>query len=300
MGDTRAQIVGVVGLGRMGLPVCGRLVARGFDVVCTDLEDQKRPAAVRAGAGWLSGAAAVAASADVVVTILPGAAEVRSVAEQLVGVMAPGSIWIDMSTASPRPAPPAGIRAIDAPVGGGPDAARAGRLLSFVGAAEEDLEAARPVLEALADRIVHVGPPGSGYVVKLLANALWFQHAVAVSEALTLARRAGLDADLVRQALARSAAASRFLTDDAIALLEGDDLTTFSLARCCEQLASVLALGDELAVEMQVTEAVSEVHRRALAHYGEVDGELLGARFVADRAGSGASRVASTSGRRSL
>jgi 3-hydroxyisobutyrate dehydrogenase-like beta-hydroxyacid dehydrogenase len=285
MGDTRAQIVGVVGLGRMGLPVCERLMARGFDVVCTDLDDQRRPAAARAGAGWLSGAAAVAESADVVVTILPGAAEVRSVAEELAGAMAPGSIWIDMSTASPRPSPPAGIRAIDAPVGGGPDAARAGRLLSFVGADDEDLEAARPVLEAMADRIVHVGPPGSGYVVKLLANTLWFEHAVAVSEALTLARRAGLDADLVRQALARSAAASRFLTDDAVALLGGDNLTTFSLARCCEQLASVLALGDELAVEMEVAGAVSEVHRRALAHYGEVDGELLGARFVADRAG---------------
>ena len=268
----------------MGLPVCARLAARGFDVVCTDLRAERRPAVVAVGARWLKGAAAVAASADVVLTILPGPAEVTSVAQELATAMVPGSLWIDMSTASPR-RPPPGIRALDAPVGGGPEAARAGRLITFVGGTDEDLRAARPILEAMADRIVHVGPPGSGHMVKLLANALWFEQAVAVSEALTLARRAGLDVARVRGALAESAAASRFLTDDAPALLEGDDLTSFSLARCCEQLASVLALGDELAVPLQLAEVVSEVHRRALAHYGEVDGELLGARFVAARAG---------------
>ena len=189
-----------------------------------------------------------------------------------------------MSTASPW-RPPAGIRALDAPVGGGPEAARAGRLITFVGANDDDLNAARPVLDAVADRILHVGPPGSGYMVKLLANALWFEQAVAVSEALTLrapgrprrgsgSRRAGGECG-----------GQPFPDRRRRGIAGGDDLTSFSLARCCEQLASVLALGDELAVPLQLAEVVSEVHRRALAHYGEVDGELLGARFVAERAG---------------
>jgi 3-hydroxyisobutyrate dehydrogenase len=206
--------------------------------------------------------------------------------------MEPGSIWVDMSTAAPAvagliasAAAPKGIRALDAPVGGDPAAAGEGRLLTFVGGTGEDLAAARDVLGMLADRIIHVGPAGSGYAVKLLANSLWFGQAVAVAEALTLARRAGLDVDVVRAALGRSAAASHFLAEDVTALLEGDDLTSFALARCCEQLASVVALGDELAVPVELTAVVSDLHRRALARYGEVDGELLGARFVAERGG---------------
>ncbi len=282
----------MIGLGRLGLPLGRRLVAQGFVVACTDAVPDKAAAATEIGAEWRPDARAVAAGADVVVTVLPGAREVESVLPDLAGSMAPGSIWIDISTAAPRTAEvvasvvaPRGIRALDAPVGGGPVAAGDGRLLSFVGAAEDDLKAARGVLEALAERIVHVGPPGSGYAVKLLANSLWFGQAVAVAEALTLAHRAGLDVDLVRGALQHSAAASRFLSDDAATLLQGDDLTSFSLARCCEQLGLVVALGAELDVPLELAAVVSDVHRGALAHYGDVDGELLGARFVAERAG---------------
>lgn len=292
MGEMRPRRVGVVGLGRMGLPMSARLAAGGLDVACTDVLEAKRAAVARTGARWRPRARDVAAGAEVVVTILPGAVEVASVVDELAGAMAPGSVWIDMSTASPAvarliasAADPRGVRTLDAPVGGDPVAAGEGRLLTFVGGSGEDLDAVRDVLGMLADRIIHVGPAGSGYTVKLLANSLWFGQAVAVAETLTLARRAGLDMDVVRAALGQSAAASRFLAEDVTALLEGDDLTSFALARCCEQLASVVALGDDLAVPMELTAVVSDLHRRALARYGDVDGELLGARFVAERAG---------------
>jgi 3-hydroxyisobutyrate dehydrogenase len=285
MTEIGAQRVGVIGLGRMGLPICARLAHSGLSVVATDIDDSRRAAAVSAGAAWLPGARAVAAAADLVITVLPSAADVESVAADLAGGMAPGALWMDMSTASPRPTTPGHVRALDAPVGGGPEAAREGRLLSFVGARAQDLEAARPVLEVVADRIIHVGPPGSGYTLKLLANALWFGQAVAVAEALTLAERAGIDPETARAALGQSAAGGRFLDRDAPALLAGDDLTSFALARCCEQLDTLLAMGEQLAVPLELARVVDEVHRRALAHYGEVDGELLGARFVAERAG---------------
>jgi 3-hydroxyisobutyrate dehydrogenase len=197
-----------------------------------------------------------------------------------------------MSTASPRvaraiaaAAEPRGVRALDAPVGGNPAAAREGRLLCFVGARDPDLAAQRPLLEALADRIVHAGPPGAGYTVKLLVNLLWFGQAVATAEALTLARRAGIDLERLLGGLGQSAAASSFIAHDAEALLRGDDLPSFPLARCCEQLAAVLALGDELEVPLDLAAAVAGLHRRALERFGDVDGELLGARYVAQRAG---------------
>ena len=166
-----------------------------------------------------------------------------------------------------------------------------GRLLAFVGGAAGDVEAQRDLLSALADRVVPVGPAGSGYAVKLLVNLLWFGQAIAHSEALTLAARIGLDPEAVRAALQQTAAASRFGEHDAPALLRGDDMASFSLARCLNQLTAVLALGERLDVPLELATTVAAVHRQALARYGDVDGELLPARLVAERAGIDFSRL---------
>jgi 3-hydroxyisobutyrate dehydrogenase len=280
--------IGVIGLGRMGLPICARLARRGFSVVAHDVRAALREPAAAAGAVWASGAAAAAVEADAVVTVLPGPAEVSGLIGELTGALAPGSVWIDMSTATPavaRAIASRGVRSLDAPIGGNPQAARDGRLHVFVGGDPEVLASARGVLEALADSIVHLGPAGCGYTGKLLVNALWFAHAVAAAEALALGARAGIDPETLRSTLAQSAAASRFLSDDAPALLAGETHASFALARCCEQLASVLELGAELSVALDVAAVVSEIHRDALERYGALDGELLGARYVAERAG---------------
>jgi 3-hydroxyisobutyrate dehydrogenase len=289
--EDAAGRVGVIGLGRMGEAICGRLVEQGFDVVCTDL-DAARRTDLPSRAAWEHDAAAVAGRVDVVVTVLPGPGEIAAGSAGLIAAMAPGSMWIDCSTASPAvvqaiaaAARERGVAVVDAPLGGSPSSARAGRLLSFAGGTEEDLVRARPILRAFADRIVHVGPHGSGYAVKLLANSLWFGQAVAVAEALAIASRAGLDAELVRDALAGSAAGSRFLSEDAAALLRGDEMSSFALARCAEQLHSLEAFADELSVPADVLRAVAGLHEAALERYGDVDGELLGARFAAERAG---------------
>jgi 3-hydroxyisobutyrate dehydrogenase-like beta-hydroxyacid dehydrogenase len=284
--------IGLIGLGRMGLPICARFVEHGFEVFCTDSDSVRRELGARAGAATAGDIEGAVAGVDVVVTVLPGPAEVTAVAEAVTAAMASGAVWLELSTASPAAARVTaaaaqrrGVANVDAPLGGGPAPAAQGRLLSFVGARAEDLQRVHPVLEAIADRIVHVGPPGSGYTVKLLANALWFGQAVATAEALTIATRAGLDAECVRTALGQSAASSRFLTDDARSLLEGDEMPWFALARCTEQLGSLAAFADELAVPTDLLEAIREVHAAALEHYGDVDGELLGAQFVAERAG---------------
>ena len=192
-----------------------------------------------------------------------------------------------MSSAAPRVARACrarGVRFVDAPVGGGPAAAREGSLVVFAGGEAVDLERCRPALDVLAERILHVGPSGSGYATKLLVNALWFTHAAASAEALTLGKRLGLDFDLLLGALRASAADSRFLADYADPLLDGDDLATFGLARCCEELSAVVTLADELDVSLDVISAVSGLHDSALERYGDVDGELLAARLVAERA----------------
>jgi 3-hydroxyisobutyrate dehydrogenase len=177
------------------------------------------------------------------------------------------------------------LRTLDAPLGGDPAAASSGRLLVFAGGAAEDLEAQRDLLGTFADRILHVGGPGSVYLVKLLVNLLWFGQAVAGSEALALAARAGLDPDTVRRAVQESAAANLFMETDARALLRGDYLTAFASTRCVDELDSVLALANRLDVPLALAQRVTELYEEALVRYGDVAGELLAARLVAERAG---------------
>ena len=130
--------------------------------------------------------------------------------------MAPGALWIEMSSAEPATAvltaaaaAASAIAVIDAPVGGNPGAARDGRLLTFAGGAAADVAAGRAVLDAVADRVLHIGPAGSGYTAKLLVNALWFTQAIAHAELLSVAARAGIAPGTMGEAIQASAAASR-------------------------------------------------------------------------------------------
>ena len=286
------QTVGMVGVGRMGLAMCARLAQQGVSVVATDLRPEARTAVVAAGGDWADSIAEVGARADVVISMLPGPPEVSAICEQLIATLSPGSTWIDMTTATPTVADKIAqvaslhkVRTLDAPVGGGPAEARDGRLLAFVGGSLEDLQAQRGVLDVVADRVLHVGPAGSGYAVKLLVNLLWFGQAVANAEVLAIAVRAGLDPETVRHAVQQSAAGSRFMERDGPALMRGDNLTSFSLARCVEELSGVLSLGSEHGVPLALGERVSEIYAEALDHFGDVDGELLAARLVSERSG---------------
>jgi 3-hydroxyisobutyrate dehydrogenase len=281
--------VGLLGVGRMGLPICRRLVAAGFEVHAYDLRREARAAIREAGGRWAGSVVGAASAAEVLVTVLPGPGEVMSVVADAADALGPDAVWLEMSTASPPVADAIaarGVAAVDAPVGGGPSAAEAGSLVAFAGGAAADLERCRAVLAPLTERVIHAGPPGSGYATKLLVNALWFAQACATAEALALGARLGLDSEDLLAALNQSAAASRFLATDASALLAGDDLPSFPLARCHEELASVVSLGQAAGVRLDVLGSVADLHAAALALYGDdALGELLGARFVADRAG---------------
>jgi 3-hydroxyisobutyrate dehydrogenase len=204
----------------------------------------------------------------------------------------PGATWIDLTSAAPTTgaelvarAHARGIECLDAPAGGGVDAAAHGALQLFVGGRLEVIERHRAMLELLGS-VEHVGDHGAGYTTKLLVNLLWFGQAVAVGEALLLARRTGIDLEVLQSALGRSAAASEFVRRDLDALLGGDYLESFGIDRCCEELATVVALADELAVPFELSGAVERAYRAALGRYGPVDGELLAVALLEERAGT--------------
>jgi 3-hydroxyisobutyrate dehydrogenase len=282
----------------MGLPVCANLVRAGHEVLAFDRRPE-RAAAVRAvGATWAGSAAAVAAGADVLITVLSGPPEV---VEALTGVegalesLRPGATWIDMTSNAAAVAAPVqalalarGVDVLEAPMGGGIDAATTATLKLFVGGPAAVLERHRPLLSSVADpdRLVHVGGLGAGYTTKLLVNLLWFGQAVATTEALLLGRRAGIDLPVLRAALADSAAASEFVRHDLDAVFAGDRMTSFGLDRCCEELAAVTEQARALGVPFALSEVVDEVHRRANARFGDVDGELMAVALLEEESGT--------------
>jgi 3-hydroxyisobutyrate dehydrogenase len=283
--------IGLIGVGRIGLPVCSNLVRAGYAVIASDRRPEREEDARAAGAEWATGTEAVANVADVLVTVLPGSEELREVMAAAASTMRAGTTWIDMTSSSPlvskelrEHALGHGVECLDAPVGGGVQAAEAGEMQLFVGGRPEAVERHRGLLEALGD-VNHVGEHGAGYTTKLIVNLLWFCQAVATGEALLLARRAGIDLEVLRGTLRRSAARSEFIERDLDALLDGDYLRSFGLDRCCEELDAVVALARELEVPSEISSLVGREYGRALERYGPVDGELLVVALLEEQTG---------------
>jgi 3-hydroxyisobutyrate dehydrogenase len=284
--------IGLIGVGRMGLAVCAKLSRAGFEVIAGDRRSEREHDVRAVGARWAGETDLVARAADVLITILPGSRELLEAMAIATGALRPGSAWIDMTSSAPgiglelvTRAHARGVECLDAPVGGGVVAATAGTLQLFVGGRPDTVERHRRLLEVLGS-IDHVGDHGAGYTTKLLVNLLWFGQAVATGEALLLAHRAGIDLELLRSVLRRSAAASEFVHHDVEALLNGDYRESFGLDRCCEELDAVVALADDLAVPFELSALVGRTYRRALARYGPVDGELLAVALLEEQAGA--------------
>lgn len=198
-----AQSIGMIGLGNMGLAMAQTLRRKGFAVRGFDLEKSRRAAAADAGIGVAAGAGDVFASCPLTMLSLPTAAAVRSVIEGADGFVAraqAGSIVVDTSTSEPpvtrtlaRAAASAGLAMLDAPVSGGPRGAAEGTLAMMVGGEADALARARPVLSAVATKIVHVGGAGAGHVAKLVNNLLVAANLLTAAEAMRLGIRAGVE-----------------------------------------------------------------------------------------------------------
>ncbi|MET8639080.1 NAD(P)-dependent oxidoreductase [Streptomyces sp. NPDC004680] len=287
--------IGLIGLGRMGAPLCNNLVAAGYEVVAHDIDPGRRETALARGATWSPSPAAAAAEADVLLTVVPGPSDVAAVMDdRVVDALAPGATWIDMTSNSPTQSAPVrervlkrGVDVLEAPMGGGPKDAEAGRLRLFVGGDPALLARHRQVLEAVADpdRIVHVGGHGAGYTAKLLVNLLWFGQAVATAEALLVGSRMGIDVGVLRDVLADSPASSAFIRTDLSALFAGDYLTSFGLDHIEEQLAMVVSLARDNSTPHTVTESVRRLYAQAGQHFGPADGELLAVALLEEQAG---------------
>jgi 3-hydroxyisobutyrate dehydrogenase-like beta-hydroxyacid dehydrogenase len=211
MSDT----VGVVGAGRMGLPIVGHLVRKGFRTFATDVNASKRTSVENLHATWCSDAKALARESDIVLVCVGFDHEVRALLEQNRAALK-GKIVAILSTILPKTvqalaAESKDFTLIDSTVCRGGDAADKGTLLSFVGGPVAIVERITPVLKAYSSDVVHTGEIGSAQVAKAVNNLIMWACLVADHEGLALAQRYGVDAEMLRRALGMSSAANSAL-----------------------------------------------------------------------------------------
>ncbi|HKN54293.1 MAG TPA: NAD(P)-dependent oxidoreductase [Amycolatopsis sp.] len=290
--------IGFIGLGNMGGHMARHLINAGHDVTVHDTRVEAATDHVALGARWAPTAAGCASGADVLITMLPTPRIVEDVLLRAgaAEALAPGALWIDMSTSTPAAArrvaeevlATRGVRRLDAPVSGMARGAEAGTLQIFVGGEVADFRYALPLFELMGDpdRILHVGAAGHGYTVKLMINLLWFCHLVATSEVLGMGVKAGVDLGVLRSALLASPAASNFLENDVMSvLIDGDYDDSFAMVLACKDLGLAVDLGRDVGVPSELSALVEQIYRRAKAQYGDLAGEMSPVRLYESMAG---------------
>jgi 3-hydroxyisobutyrate dehydrogenase/2-hydroxy-3-oxopropionate reductase len=278
------QRVAVIGTGRMGSAMAATLGRHGFDLVLWNRSRVKAQRVAEAVGGAVADTAAdAAAKAEFVVSSLADDEAVRSVYLDDAGIVAgvdAGAIVMETSTIDPTTVhvvgaaiDAAGARFLDAPVSGSVSTVEAGSLTIMAGGDADVIERAQPVLDALAARVIRVGDRGAGAVAKLAVNALVHGLNVALSEALVLAEKAGVDRSLAYEVFASGAAGAPFVHYKRQAYEHPEEaVVAFSLDLVAKDLELITALGRRVGAEMdQADVGLAIVHRAIAAGLGDAD-----------------------------
>lgn len=237
---TQRERIGFIGLGSMGRPMATSLIRNGFSLTAFDAVDAHTAVLVERGAARASDPAALVSACDVVITMLPNTPDVAGVVSGPGGLIETGRsgmLMIDMSTIDPGTSrgfgaalAERGIRFIDAAVGRSPAHAERGESLFMVGAEENDLARARPILDAMGNKIIHCGPPGSGISMKVVNNFLAMATCQISAEALTLGAKLGLSTATMFDVITNSLASNDHLkTYWPTKVLKGDVAPGFAI-----------------------------------------------------------------------
>ncbi len=278
MSTTNPLRIGFIGLGSLGEPLCNNLVKAGFPVTATDLSKQRASRVLANGACWSDAVAGVCCEADVVITVLPSPAISREVVEGPDGVfqnLAPGGVWIEMSTTDAEDlkrlaqlAARHGIEVLECPVTGGVHLAESGRITVLVGGDEAVYRRVEGVLQVLGGEIVHLGGVGNASVVKVVTNLLAFVHLVAVGEAMMIAAKQGVDLDATYRAIRASSGNSFVHETESKLILSGSFDVKFDLDLACKDLELASGLAERLGVPLAVGAVTEEIFHRARWQFG--------------------------------
>lgn len=236
----KEKVLGYIGLGTMGAPMAGHLLAAGFPLVVWNRTPSKAEALIAKGAKWAASPAELAKLCDVVFVNVSDSPDVLEVIFSENGVADgahEGMIVVDHSTIAPAVSrqvyeglAPKGVRCLDAPVSGGDIGARNATLTIMVGGDADALEEVRPYFEVLGSKITHVGGPGAGQIAKAANQIMVAVQMVAEAELMVFAQKAGADPEKVIEAINAGAAQCWTLDVKAPKLLKGDRNPGFKAA----------------------------------------------------------------------
>lgn len=291
--------IGFIGLGVMGKPMAHNLLNAGYSLVVHNRSRGPVDELAKAGASPASSPREVAEKSDVVITMLPDSPEVEEVVLGPDGVaegVRSGMLYIDMSTIAPVVSrkvhdalQPKEVASLDAPVSGGEVGAKEGTLSIMVGGTDEAFQRSQPLFQVMGKNIILIGGPGAGQVTKACNQVVVALTIQGVSEAMTLARKAGVDPAKVREALLGGFAQSRILDLHGQRILDRNFKPGFKVKLHRKDLAIALQTGREVALPLAGTAQAAELMTALLAQgKGDLDHSAI-ALMVEQLGGSEAS-----------
>jgi 2-hydroxy-3-oxopropionate reductase len=264
-----AQTLGFIGLGIMGRPMAKNLVKAGYPLVVHSRSKGPVEDLTAAGARSAPSSKAVTEQVDVLITMLPNSPDVELVALGPQGILEgarSGLIYVDMSTISPivsqkiaKALAARGVRMLDAPVSGGERGAVEGTLSVMVGGDKPTFDLVLPIFQAMGKTITHLGPLGAGGFTKLANQIIVAVNLTALGEALTLAKKAGLNRELTLKALGGGLAGSRCLEQKAPNYLSNTYNPGFRVDLHFKDLGLIMESGRALGVPLPTTALVQEL-----------------------------------------
>jgi len=274
--------VGFIGLGIMGKPMVLNLLKAGFEV--NVLSKSSSSATVQsAGAKVFDNIADLSANSDIIITMLPDSPEVKQVVSEILPGIKKGSLFIDMSTISPgttmeiyNSLKEKGVSAIDAPVSGGQVGAEAGTLSIMVGGSEDSFNRALPVFQAMGKNIVLIGDAGAGQVTKACNQMIVGITIQAVAEAFSMAKKAGVDLEKMREVLLGGFAQSRILDLHGKRMIDENFVPGFKVKLHKKDMGIALHTGANHQVSLKATELVAGLMSQLVSEgHGELDHSSL-------------------------
>lgn len=299
--------IGFIGLGRMGRPMAANLQRKGFALSVYDINPAAVGALSELGARAVGSVADIARASDIVITMVPGSAELRAVVLGPDGILAngrSGQILMDMSTVEPqatdeiaRATAARGITVVDAPVGRLASHADRGESLFMVGASDADFQRVLPLLQAMGTTIHHCGGVGTGIRTKLVNNYLAVVSCQLNAEALALTQRLGLNLEKTLEVInGTSAYNGQLRMNWPSKVLAGDISPGFTIDLAHKDLSLILSAANASRVPMPLAAAAREMFSLARAGaYAQADFSAM-ADFLCDAAGIDKPRLAKPAG----
>jgi 2-hydroxy-3-oxopropionate reductase len=261
--------IGFIGLGIMGKPMAMNLIKAGYSLTVYDINPEPVKEVVAAGAAKGSSSSDVAAKSEVVITMLPNSPDVKKAMLGQGGVLEgakPGTILVDMSSIAPlvsqeveAEARKKGVEMLDAPVSGGEPKAIDGTLSIMVGGKQEVFDQVEDILKVMGASAVLVGDIGSGNTTKLANQIIVALNIAAMSEAMVLATKAGVDPEKVFQAIRGGLAGSTVLNAKVPLALDGNFKPGFRIELHIKDLANALDTAHGLGVPVPLASGVMEI-----------------------------------------